>query len=178
MRSREMSHMPKRIPIKAAREFSKRYGLTHFILLAYDGELNHVVTYGDTAEHCSQAADFGNTLKEKMGWPASLLDQPPRVKRLQEEVNRLNAILLRSINICRKAVKEPPSGEGMLLDESIAAVVARNAELRAAILSTIDVLEKKAGRGGSTWLTRSALSRICEARRILRAALDAEKGQS
>lgn len=85
--------MPKRIPIKAAKEFAKNHGLSHVIIMAYDGELNHVVTYGDTVENCAQAADFGNKLKDALGWPKCLHDQPSRVKALQKKVKKLEAIL-------------------------------------------------------------------------------------
>ena len=85
--------MPKRLPIKALKDLAKAQGLSHVILFAFDGERNHVVTYGQTVEECSQAADFGNTLKKVLGWPESLMAQPPRVKRLEQKVKELEALL-------------------------------------------------------------------------------------
>lgn len=83
-----------RIPIKALREFGKKYHLTHVIVLAHDSEQDHVATWGRTIEQCSQAADFGNSVKEFMGWPKSLCDaQPPRVRKLQAENEQLKAEL-------------------------------------------------------------------------------------
>lgn len=74
--------MPKRIPIKAAREFAKQYGLSHVIILAHDGELDHVVTYGKSKKNCIEAAEFGNKLKRALGWPEELCnDVPSRAKR-------------------------------------------------------------------------------------------------
>lgn len=77
-----------RIPIERLKELSKRYDLSHLILFAYHPETNahHIVTYGKTLEGCGQASDFGNKLKEALGWPESLQAQPSRVKRLQERL--------------------------------------------------------------------------------------------
>lgn len=82
-----------RIPIQPLKDLAKKFGLTHVILLAHqDGsELDHVVTYGKTVEQCSQAADFGNRLKEALGWPASLFAQPSRVKKLQAQLEKAEA---------------------------------------------------------------------------------------
>jgi len=85
-----------RIPIKALKEFSKKYKLTHVIVLAHDenGQTDHVATYGQTIEQCSQAADFGNKLKDKLGWPKSLHAQPSRVRSLQKQIKELKAKLI------------------------------------------------------------------------------------
>ena len=81
-----------RIPIKSARQFSKEFGLSHVIIWALedgDNKTQHVVTYGKTVEQCGQAADFGNKLKDALGWPESLHSQPTRVKNLQKENEEL-----------------------------------------------------------------------------------------
>ena len=85
--------MTKRIPIKSLKDLAEAQGLSHAILFAFDGERNHVVTYGQTVEECSQAADFGNTLKKELGWPESLTAQPSRVKRLEAEIKNLEELL-------------------------------------------------------------------------------------
>jgi hypothetical protein len=85
----ERSDMPKRIPIKALKEFAKQEGLTHAILFAFDGKLQHVVTHGSNSDKCSEAADFGNKLKEALGWPESLQAHPSTVKRLQKRIKEL-----------------------------------------------------------------------------------------
>jgi hypothetical protein len=74
--------MPKRIPIKAARDVAKAYRCRQVILLAWDGDLTHVVTYGKSLEDCAQAAEGGNSLKKKFGWPESLQAQPSRIRKL------------------------------------------------------------------------------------------------
>lgn len=85
--------MPKRLPIKALKDLAKEQGLSHAILFAYDGELNHVVTYGQAVEECSQAADFGNELKKVLGWPETLRAQPSTVERLQNRIKELEDTL-------------------------------------------------------------------------------------
>lgn len=77
--------MPQRIPIKAAREVAKDYSCRQVIVLAWDGELTHIVTYGESTEDCAQAAAGGNMLKQKWGWP-ECNDQPSRVKKLEKEL--------------------------------------------------------------------------------------------
>ena len=82
-----------RIPIKAVKELAAKCGLSHAIVFAFDGEQSHIATYGKTIEACSQAADFGNTLKRALGWPESLQSQPSRVRRLQARIKELEAQL-------------------------------------------------------------------------------------
>jgi len=48
--------MPKRIPIKTAEAVAKQYDLKQVLLIGWDGERVHVVTYGRTKEDCAQFA--------------------------------------------------------------------------------------------------------------------------
>jgi hypothetical protein len=73
--------MPKIIPVSVARRIAAETKSRQVIVLAWDGERTHIVTYGVTVEDCVQAADGGNALKKKFGWP-ECNDQPPRMKRL------------------------------------------------------------------------------------------------
>ncbi len=79
------------IPIKALKKLANEYNLSHIVLFAHhpDENKDHIVTYGKTLEACSQAADFGNTLKDHMDWPKSLHTQPSRVKRLLKRIGEL-----------------------------------------------------------------------------------------
>jgi hypothetical protein len=70
----------KKLPVTAAKNVAEAYGLKQVILMAWDGELTHVVTWGQTQDDCAMAAEGGNYLKEKMGWP-TFDDQPPRGSR-------------------------------------------------------------------------------------------------
>jgi hypothetical protein len=80
-----------RIPIKALKEFAQRYGLVKIIVFAHDqdNKTDHIATYGKTIEDSSQAADFGNLLKDFLDWPESLHAQPSRVRRLQARIKEL-----------------------------------------------------------------------------------------
>lgn len=75
-----------RIPIKALKIMAQHLKLTHIIVFAYDGKAQHVATYGKTVDGCAQAADFGNKLKDQLGWPESLHAEPARVRELKQTV--------------------------------------------------------------------------------------------
>jgi hypothetical protein len=48
--------MPKRIPIATAKMIAEKHNLKQVLLIGYDGELVHVVTYGKTKADCEAAA--------------------------------------------------------------------------------------------------------------------------
>lgn len=75
--------MPKRIPIKAARDIATAHNCRQVIVLAFDDQgRTHVVTYGRSVKDCQQAAEGGNRLKRAMGWPeADCNAQPARAKK-------------------------------------------------------------------------------------------------
>jgi len=83
--------MPKRIPITVAGQIAEKHNCRQVIVLAWDGELTHVVTYGKTVEDCAQAATGGNLLKQKWGWP-ECNDQPSRVKKLERRIAELEKL--------------------------------------------------------------------------------------
>lgn len=56
--------MPKRIPITAAKRVAVEHDCQQIIMLAWDGERTHVVTYGVNPTHCKQAAEGGRKLAE------------------------------------------------------------------------------------------------------------------
>ncbi len=89
--------MPKRIPIKAAEDIGRKNGCTQVILLTFDGELTHIVTWGKTTEDCAQAAQGGNNLKDKFGWPPDLKDQPSRVRKILKQIESRQGQLNRQI---------------------------------------------------------------------------------
>lgn len=61
--------MPEQLPIQDAKELAIRRGLRQVILMAWDGERSHCVTYGASIEDCDQAALGGERLKQALGWP-------------------------------------------------------------------------------------------------------------
>ncbi len=48
--------MTKRIPISTAREVAEKHDLKQCLLIGWDGERVHVVTYGVTRKDCEAAA--------------------------------------------------------------------------------------------------------------------------
>ena len=60
----------KKIPIKAAKKISDKYGYDQVIIVARAvGFGEHVTTYGKDKVHCDVAAKIGDFLKYKiMGW--------------------------------------------------------------------------------------------------------------
>ena len=48
--------MPKRLPIAAAQAVAEKYDLSQVLLIGWDGERVHVVTYGKTKADCEAAA--------------------------------------------------------------------------------------------------------------------------
>lgn len=48
--------MPKRIPIATAKLVAEKHDLKQVLLIGFDGELVHVVTYGKTKADCAAAA--------------------------------------------------------------------------------------------------------------------------
>ena len=84
--------MPDRLPIQDAKEIAHRRGLRQVILLAWDGERSHVVTYGKSVEDCDQAAQGGEKMKKLMGWP-NWEAEPSRVKKLRAALERADRII-------------------------------------------------------------------------------------
>jgi hypothetical protein len=86
------------IPIKALEELSKKCGYDHVICFATKGKEQYVATYGRTIEECDQAAQFGDKMKDGLGWPESLHAAPSRVRKLQKQVKELELLLMEMRN--------------------------------------------------------------------------------
>lgn len=83
--------MPKSIPWEVAQRVAEEQGCRQIILMGWDGEQVHVVTYGVTADDSDQAAMGGNYVKKALGWPKRLCeDESPKVKQLREVIEILN----------------------------------------------------------------------------------------
>jgi hypothetical protein len=52
-------------------------------------KMQHIGTWGRTIKLCDQAAQWGNMMKDVLGWPESLHAQPNRVKKIQERTKKL-----------------------------------------------------------------------------------------
>lgn len=98
-----------RISIKALKKLSKEFHLDHVIIFATDGNAQHVATYGMTIVACSEAADFGNVLKDKLGWAENLHAQPSRVRKLQARIKELE-LQLKTLDAGQRT---PENGTGV-----------------------------------------------------------------
>lgn len=58
--------MTKRIPIAEARRFGQAHGLSQVILLGWDGENTHIVTWGKTKADCKSAAQAQDFWTDKI----------------------------------------------------------------------------------------------------------------
>ncbi len=58
--------MPKRIPIATAKEVAEKHDLKQVLLIGWDGELIHLVTYGKTKADCKIAAKAQDFWKGKI----------------------------------------------------------------------------------------------------------------
>jgi len=83
--------MPKRIPFATAKAVGEKHpDVRQVILMAWDGEKTHIVTWGRSIDDCAQAAYGGNLAKISFGWPEELCkDEPARVKLLRKEIAEL-----------------------------------------------------------------------------------------
>lgn len=82
--------MPNRIPIEAAKCIAANHSCRQVIIVAWDGKLTHVVTYGRTTEECDQAAMGGNLVKKALNWPESMCNaEPSRVTKLKTRIAEL-----------------------------------------------------------------------------------------
>ncbi len=111
-----------RVPIKAVREFGQKFGMSHVIIFATEkdgGKRSWVSTWGRDKYQCGEAADFGNRLKDSLGWPFSLHAQPSRVRCLQKENTALRSLGERYLALWR-GMKRSSLGPALLslLDET------------------------------------------------------------
>lgn len=82
-----------KLPIKVLKEIAQNYGHDHVIYFATEGKMQYIATYGRTIQECDQAAQFGDKLKDALGWPENLHAAPSRVRQLQKRVKELEAEL-------------------------------------------------------------------------------------
>jgi hypothetical protein len=81
--------MTDRLPVVVAQDIAASYGQQQVIVVTWDGQQTHVVTYGVSLQDCDQAAQGGDLVKAALGWPESLPALPPRVQELQSKLQDL-----------------------------------------------------------------------------------------
>jgi hypothetical protein len=96
-----------KIPIKALKELASKYGYDHVICFATEGKEQYVATYGRTIQECDQAAQFGDMMKDALGWPERLHAAPSRVRSLQKQVK----LLQNQLSTLLEAARESPTSE-------------------------------------------------------------------
>ena len=85
---------PSRIPISAAKAIADKFAQRQVILVTWDGDMTHVVTYGVNEDECDKAALGGNFVKKALGWPERLCaDEPSRVRKLKSRIEELERAL-------------------------------------------------------------------------------------
>lgn len=69
----------KRIPIKAAIDFGKKFDKDQVIIVCYDKKTDStwVTTWGKSIKDCELAAMSGNNIKKMMDWPDELCHETP-----------------------------------------------------------------------------------------------------
>lgn len=77
------------IPVATAEAVAKQHGLKQVILVAWDGDREHVVTYGSTLGDADNAAQGGNLVKTALRWPSSRYSTSDRVAALVNAANDL-----------------------------------------------------------------------------------------
>lgn len=88
---------PKRIPIKAAKEIGQKYNYDCVIIFTFNEhkpdprmiEQQHIVTWGKNVKQCDHAAQAGDWLAKKTGWPEEIISEPNRVKKLKDKIAEL-----------------------------------------------------------------------------------------
>lgn len=74
--------MPKRVPVAAAKAAAEKYDLRQVILVGWDGDLVHIVTYGKTKADCALAARAQDFWKGHIR-EFSFKGEPPKEKAPQ-----------------------------------------------------------------------------------------------
>lgn len=109
-----------KIPHEELQAIAARYGLSYVIMLAYepDGNREHVVTWGKSIVESDQAAQFGNKLKDALGWPETLRADSAKVTALIEENKQLKTHIAAMVNETKQQVPTL-NGLPVYLDKSI-----------------------------------------------------------
>ena len=74
------------IPIERVASLAEEFGHRQIIVLAWDGKLANIVTWGDSIDYSDMAAEGGNRLKDCLGWPKKLRAESPRVTKLRADL--------------------------------------------------------------------------------------------
>lgn len=80
---------PVNIPISSVQKYARAHNLRQVIMLGWDGQDTHIVSYGETIDDCDQAAAGANKVKEFLGWPESLRAEPSRITKVKADLKKI-----------------------------------------------------------------------------------------
>lgn len=81
-----------KIPVPELTRLLRTYGLKQLILVAWDGEKEHVATDGATLGDADNAAEGGNFVKKALGWPTAARANSARVTEFVRRVQDLCSV--------------------------------------------------------------------------------------
>jgi len=137
--------MPRRIPIAAAKRFARENGLNQVVVIAWDGECRHVVTYGAPLEDSAQAAESGNALKRYLGWPREELQaQSSRVRRAIANATKAKDEEIAKLRRCLGVAEETMHAISAALTRTLTAVGQREADELVAGVEKFESMAKEA----------------------------------
>lgn len=93
-----------RLPISALKEIGIKYGFSNVIVFAHDdvNNIDHIASWGKTIKNCDQSAQFADVMKDVLHWPESLHAMPNRVKKLQDQLNKIKEFHPRAYKLLMK----------------------------------------------------------------------------
>lgn len=111
--------MGEKVKISELKDLAKAHGYDHVICFATKGKTEFVATYGATVEQCDQAAQFGDKLKDGLGWPESLHAMPSRVKQLKNRAEKAEAKIENVVEMINNLLGEWVSVQMFYLPEDM-----------------------------------------------------------
>jgi hypothetical protein len=82
-----------KIPVPELTRLLRTYGLRQLILVAWDGEKEHVATDGATLDDADNAAEGGNFVKKALGWPTAARATSARLSEFVRRVAELCSLV-------------------------------------------------------------------------------------
>ncbi len=80
---------PVNIPISSVQKYARAHNLKQVIMLGWDGQDTHIVSYGETLDDCDQAAIGANKVKALFNWPDNLMAEPSRITKLKQDLKKI-----------------------------------------------------------------------------------------
>ena len=78
-----------KIPVEFVRDMAHKFDLKQTIVVAWDGNREHVSTYGTSLGDADNAAEGGNFVKQALHWPPETYTTSGRVEAFVKAANEL-----------------------------------------------------------------------------------------